>query len=189
MISPGFRDPVLGAQAAFRAVLDAMSQPGRILTLTEVPAAPPAVPPAMAALALALCDAQTPVWHDAGDAAAAWLEFHLGARLVSQQHAAFLLASGAMPALAGLQLGSDEAPQDGATLLLRVDGLGHGQGLLLEGPGILGQAQLAVAGLPAGFVAARAALAPLLPRGLEIVLCCDATLAAIPRSTRIREQG
>jgi alpha-D-ribose 1-methylphosphonate 5-triphosphate synthase subunit PhnH len=35
----------------------------------------------MAALALALCDADTPLWHDGGAAVADWLRFHTGAPL------------------------------------------------------------------------------------------------------------
>lgn len=189
MIAPGFHDPVLGAQSAFRAVMQAMAQPGRIMTLTGLPEAPAPLPPAMAAAALALCDAETPLWHDAGAQAGAWLDFHLGAPPSPLRHAAFVLACGATPALSDLASGSDEAPQDGATLLLRVDGLRGGAGWRLEGPGIRDHAMLAVSGLAGGFVAARAALAPMLPRGVDIVLCCGAMLAAIPRSTRIREAG
>jgi len=190
MIAPGFRDPVLGAQSAFRAVMDAMSRPGRIMTLRDLPDAPAPLPPAMAAVALALCDAETPLWHDAGDDARAWLDFHLGAQMVPQGCAAFVLACGALPDLSALACGSDEAPQDGATLLLPVDGmLVGGAGWRMEGPGIRDETRLAVSGLPAGFVAARSALAPMLPRGIDIVLCCGASLAAIPRSTRIREDG
>lgn len=189
MIAPGFRDPVLDAQSCFRAVMDALSRPGRIVALDRLPDAPAPLPSAMAALALALCDAETPLWHDGDDAVSAWLDFHLGAPVAPLGSAAFVLACMVPPAFDALAPGSDEAPQDGATLLLRVDRLEAGTGWRLEGPGIRDHARLSVTGLPAGFVTARAALAPLLPRGVDIVLCCGAMLAAIPRSTRIREDG
>ena len=47
----------------------------------------------------------------------------VGAPLAPAHAARFLAATSAPPALAGLALGSDEAPQDGATLLLQVSAL------------------------------------------------------------------
>ncbi len=62
MIEPGFSDDVLGAQAVFRMMLDAMAAPGRVLEL------PPLLPPgplaAARAILLALTDNSTPVWLD-----------------------------------------------------------------------------------------------------------------------------
>ncbi len=184
-MTPGFVDPVMGAQSAFRALLTAMSYPGRILTLSGLPAAPPALSPAMAAVALALCDQDTPLWHDAGADAAAWLAFHTGAPAVPVPLARFVLATGAPPPLSELALGSDEAPQEGATLVLGVAVLEEAPGWMLRGPGIRDGRQLRVAGLPPGFAAERAALAPLFPRGLDVVLCCGDRIAALPRTTRV----
>ena len=53
--------------------------------------------------------------------------------------------------------------------------------------GIAGTAALTVAGLPGGFWAQRTALAPLFPRGLDVVLTCGGRLAALPRTTRTEE--
>jgi alpha-D-ribose 1-methylphosphonate 5-triphosphate synthase subunit PhnH len=186
MTAPGFADPVLDAQAAFRALLTAMAYPGRIVELPGLPE-PQGLPASMAALALALCDQDTPLWHDAGAAVAEWLGFHTGAPTVPAGLARFLLATGAPPPLAGLSLGTDEAPQEGATLLVAVDALDTAPGWRLRGPGIAHETSLHVRGLPAGLVAERAALAAHFPRGLDIVLCCGARIAALPRTTRIEE--
>lgn len=183
----GFAEPVLGAQAAFRAAMEAMARPGSIQALDALPDAPPGLAPAAAALLLALADDTTPLWTDAGDEARAWLAFHSGAPAAAPEAAAFLLATGTPPPLEALALGSDEAPQEGATLILQVAAL-HGDGpLRLHGPGIRDVARLGVDGLPPGFLVARAALAPLAPRGVDVILCCGARLAALPRSTRITE--
>src|SRR5690606_29695454 len=79
----GFRAPVFDAQAVFRAVRDAMARPG---TTRPVPAlAQPPLPllPTAAAVALALCDHDTPVWLDPPlrrtAAVADWLTFHTSA--------------------------------------------------------------------------------------------------------------
>jgi alpha-D-ribose 1-methylphosphonate 5-triphosphate synthase subunit PhnH len=186
-MTPGFAEPVLGAQSSFRAMLHAMSHPGRIVELPDVPQAPAPLGPAMGALALALCDADTPLWHDGWAAVTDWLRFHTGAPLTEAHAARFLLASGAPPALAGLALGSDEAPQDGATLLLQVTALEPVDGWRLSGPGIETSTSLRVSGAPPGFVAERAALAALFPRGLDIMLCAGRHIVGLPRTTNIRD--
>lgn len=185
MMQPGFSDPVLDAQSAFRAVLEAMSHPGRIIPIAPAPLPPAPLSPAMGAVALALADADTPLWHDAGAEAGDWLRFHAGSPLAEAPRAMFLLATGTPPALAGLNLGTEEAPQEGATLLLAVKSLRPSGALRLRGPGIQHETALGVEGLPEGFWAERAALRPLFPCGLDIILCCDSQIAAIPRTTEV----
>jgi len=185
----GFADPVLDAQACFRAVMEAMARPGRVLS-AAAPEPPEGLGPAMAALALTLCDADTPLWTDAGEAACAWLAFHTGApRVEDPGAAAFVLATRAVPPLAALAAGSDEAPQEGATLLAEVAGLTSGAGWRLSGPGIAGAHRLAVAGLPADFPAQWAANAARFPRGVDVILCAGTALAALPRSLSLAEAG
>ncbi len=187
MMTPGFDNPVAGAQSSFRAMLHALSHPGRILELTDSPQAPAPLCSAAGALALALCDADTPLWQDGGADVAEWLRFHTGAPFATPHEARFVIATATPPAPASLALGSDEMPQDGATLILQVDGLDAAPGWWLTGPGIQHGTHLRVRGAPAGFVAARAALARLAPRGLDIVLCAGKRIAALPRTTRIEE--
>ena len=136
-LSPGFADPVLDAQASFRAILEAMSRPGRIQRI-EARIAPPApLCTAAAAALLSLADADTPLWLDAGAAVAEWLRFHCGAPITPEIGAArFALACGAAPRLEALDVGTDEDPQMGATLILQVAGLVAGDGWRLTGPGI-----------------------------------------------------
>ncbi len=189
MIAPGFADPGMDSQACFRALLTAMSYPGRIVALPSPTGMPSGLPPAMAALVLALCDEQTPLWQDAGDDAAAWIAFHTGAPAASLEAARFVMVTAALPSLGALCAGTDEEPQDGATLLLQVAALSEGAGWVLQGPGIKDAARLRVDGAPDGFVAARAALAPIFPRGIDIVLCAGDRIAALPRTTRIAESG
>ncbi len=185
---PGFADPAREAQACFRRLLEATARPGTIVRL-DAPAAPPPLSPAAAALALTLCDADTPIWLEARLATAetcAWLRFHTGCPIVADEaEAAFVFATAALASPDRLASGSDEYPDRSATLVLEVDGIGAGEGLMLRGPGIEGETRLAVSGLPAWFRPWRERNAALYPRGVDAVLVAADRLVALPRSTTI----
>jgi alpha-D-ribose 1-methylphosphonate 5-triphosphate synthase subunit PhnH len=187
MLTPGFADPVLDAQAAFRAVLEAMSRPGRVLHAGASLRPPAPLMPAAAAVLLALADADTPLACDAGPTVLDWLRFHCGAPLVAPGSAAFVLATAAPPPLDALAPGSEEKPQHGATLVLQVAGLEPGRGWRLTGPGIEREHRLHVIGAPAGFLAGWAANRARFPRGVDVVLCAGDRLAALPRTVMIAE--
>jgi len=187
-LTPGFADPVLDAQASFRAILEAMSRPGRIQRIDARIPPPAPLCSAAGAAPLSLADADTPLWLDAGDAVAEWLRFHCGALITSEISAArFVLACGAAPSLDALDIGTDEDPQLGATLILQVAGLVAGDGWRLTGPGIQHEHRLGVLGAPAGFVAAWARNQTFFPRGLDVLLCAGDSIAALPRSVMIAE--
>jgi alpha-D-ribose 1-methylphosphonate 5-triphosphate synthase subunit PhnH len=185
---PGFADPVLDAQATFRALLEAMSRPGRVLPLGDDLAPPAPLSPALGAVLLTLCDADTPVWTDAPEDARGWIGFHCGCPFVAEpSRAAFVLPVGAVPALDSLDPGTDEEPHRSATLILPVATLAEGDGWRLTGPGIAGEARLSVAGAPAGFAAAFAAQRARFPRGVDVLLAAPRAVACLPRSTRFSE--
>ena len=137
---------------------------------------------------LSLADADTPLWLDAGDAAAEWLRFHCGAPITQDLGAArFVLACNAAPSLAALDIGTDEDPQLGATLILQVANLTANEGWRLTGPGIQHEHRLRVSGAPADFVTDWAANHALFPRGVDVLLCAGDSIAALPRSVMIAE--
>jgi alpha-D-ribose 1-methylphosphonate 5-triphosphate synthase subunit PhnH len=190
-LEPGFADSVHDAQACFRAALQAMAHPGQILT---IPVALAGLPPAplnsgAAAIALTLCDVDTPIWLDRpSDAATAYLAFHCGAPIANaagEARFALVVDAAALPRLETFALGSDEYPERSTTLVIQVADLTNGGAVLISGPGICGEQRLNVAGLPYRFWAERAALAELFPRGLDFLFVADDKLAALPRSTRV----
>jgi alpha-D-ribose 1-methylphosphonate 5-triphosphate synthase subunit PhnH len=181
---PGFADPVLDAQADFRAVLEAMSRPGRVQRIVPPPELPPGLSPAAAAVLLTLVDATTPLRLDAGAEAEAWVRFHCGCPLV-RDGAVFVLDRGA--SLRDLEAGTDEEPQAGATILLELDSIEEAKGWRLTGPGILDVHDLRVAGLAPGFVADWAWNRARFPRGVDAILCAGTRIAALPRSVRVEE--
>jgi alpha-D-ribose 1-methylphosphonate 5-triphosphate synthase subunit PhnH len=180
----GFADPVLDAQAAFRAVLEAMSRPGTVQQIKPLPEVPPGLSPAAAAVLLTLVDATTPLRLAARAEAAAWLRFHCGCPLV-EAGAAFVLDPAA--ALLDLDAGTDEEPERGATLILEVAELAEGSGWRLVGPGIRDAHRLSVRGAPSGFIADWAQNRVRFPRGVDVILCAGLRIAALPRSVAIED--
>lgn len=187
-LAPGFADPVLDSQRTFRAVLQAMAEPGRRLPLDTGLEPPAPLRPPAAAVALALLDYDTPVWLD-GDVPAVgdWLRFHTGCPVVADPAgAAFAIALAGWPALDALPAGTDAYPDRSATLIAQVDTLA-GDGLRLTGPGIDGAAGFGFAPMPTGFVAAWTANMRLFPRGIDLILCDDTGVAALPRTCAVAE--
>jgi len=188
----GFADPVDDAQRIFRQVLDALAHPGRIVTI-DVPTDLPPGPLGRAAIgtALALLDFETPLWLDeSAGTARPHLRFHCNcpkAETLDRASFAFIGDPTVLPALDSFRLGTDAYPDRSTTLVIEVRALTEGGALTLSGPGIEDRVLLGVAGLPKRFWAERAALAPLFPCGIDLILTRGDRLAALPRTTRVEE--
>lgn len=210
-LPPGLADPVHHAQQSFRRVLDALAQPGRLQRLPadvvdplQGPAARAGQPRwgrGLSAVLLTLLDAETSL--HLGERldtpeARAWLRFHTGVRLVAPAwRAAFMAARAAdieAATLDALDLGTDEAPQRGATLVIEVGQLDDASGpppagpshtLRLRGPGVPGERRLRVTGVARAVWCRRIDLEAERPRGIDLLLVAGDTLAGLPRSTRI----
>lgn len=188
---PGFADPVRDSQRAFRAVLDAMANPGRIVTLPTVAEAPLGLASGTVAVALTLLDFETPLWlpaHLRGAAAESYLVFHCSCPIVDNALDALLAVitdPAAMPPLSGFAPGADQFPERSATLIIQVEGLRGGAGWRLTGPGVKGTGNLGIDGLPGGFATGLRANTALYPLGLDFIFTCGDKLAALPRTTRV----
>jgi alpha-D-ribose 1-methylphosphonate 5-triphosphate synthase subunit PhnH len=191
-IEGGFADPVLAAQGVFRAVMDAMARPGTVHGLAA-PARPPAPLSATAgAVALSLCDADTPVWLDPRLAASpdvvAWIGFHCGApiaRSPAEAHFALVSHPAELIALENFAQGSQEYPDRSATLVFQLESLESGRRLLLAGPGIDGEASLSPHPLPRHFVEQWKQNRARFPRGADLILAGPDAVACLPRTTRV----
>jgi len=185
----GFADPVHDAQSVFRAVLEALSRPGRLQTLEACDGlqAPAPLSRGLAALLLTLLDGETSL-HLAGPLGsdAAWMaaRFHTGVRMAPRSDADFVAQRADEACWDGLRLGSDEAPQEGATLIVEATGF-TGVPLLLSGPGIEHAQRLGGCGLPAGFWQQRIAMQAQFPRGVDLLIVCGSQLVGVPRSTHV----
>jgi len=192
MTATAFTDPALGAQAAFRALLEALARPGTPRAMgPDLPTPPAGMGPGLYAAVLALADFETTLWLAPELAEAAPdLRFHLGARLVdAPAEAGFALAGdgAALPPLAHFAQGDDAYPDRSTTLLVEVRALRADGPWRLTGPGIESAARLGARGLPADFPAQWAENHARFPRGVDLFLFEGATVVGLPRTTRIRE--
>lgn len=192
-IAPGFQDPVLHSQAAFRALLAALSEPGLVHELGAAIAAPEGLHLASAIALLTLADYETPIWLPQplrDGPAGAWLRFHCGSALIDDPaRAAFAVldAEATEPRLSAFHPGTDQFPDRSTTLILQCAALEGGEPLTLSGPGIPGTRSIAPLGLRAGFVAELRDNAERYPLGVDLVLTHGDSLLGLPRSTRIGE--
>jgi alpha-D-ribose 1-methylphosphonate 5-triphosphate synthase subunit PhnH len=190
-VRPGFAEPVFDSHRVFRGVLDAMSEPGRVLTVEAPPPAPAPLHPATVAIALALFDLETPLWLDGASRtpeAVAHLRFHCGCPIVDEPaRARFAIIADPrlMPEIDAFDAGTDEYPDRSATVIVQAGTLGAGSGTRLSGPGIATEAWLEVTGLPARFWDGLRTNHGRFPRGVDVLLTAGASLAALPRTTRV----
>jgi alpha-D-ribose 1-methylphosphonate 5-triphosphate synthase subunit PhnH len=191
-LAGGFAEPVIAAQASFRAVLDAMAHPGRITTIEAIDQAPAPLQPASYALALTLIDFETPVWLDPAltvPSVTEALAFHCGCPLVEAAERAVFALIGSpadMPPLAAFAPGTPAYPDRSTTLIMQLPSLDGGPEVALEGPGIEDRATIAPAGLADEFWTQWAANHRGYPLGVDIVLTAGHRLLALPRSIMAR---
>lgn len=192
-IASGFSDPVFQSQAAFRALLTALSEPGLIQQVAPDFAGPEGLEPATAIALLTLADYETPIWLPAAlrdGPAGAWLRFHCGVALVEAPgQAAFAVIDGAdaAPELSAFNPGTDQFPDRSTTVLVQCARLAGGDSITLSGPGIAGSRDIAPTGLRPGFSAELAANAELYPLGVDLILSHGGAVIGLPRSTQIVE--
>ena len=191
-IEGGFQAPVFEAQSVFRSIMNAMAQPGASCAIASVPKPPAPLSPVAAAIALTMCDHDTPIWLDPPllgcEAVVAWLGFHCGAPLAHapcDAHFALVADAASLIAIDNFAPGSHDYPDRSTTLVLQVESLEGGDGLRLEGPGIETGAHLAPTPMPRHIVEQWRQNNMRFPRGVDLILAGPGALACLSRTTRI----
>jgi alpha-D-ribose 1-methylphosphonate 5-triphosphate synthase subunit PhnH len=193
-LASGFQEPVFDSQRVFHAAMKALANPGRIRPagawLENAP-----LSSAAAALILALCDYETPLFLApsiaAKTGAADYLRFHTDAMLVAEPAvAAFALVDLAHDALdlSAFAQGTAEYPDRSTTLIAIAASLNDGRPLHLSGPGIARTAELRVAGLPPDFAEQWRANHAVFPLGVDIIFATPDAIVGLPRSTCLVEE-
>ncbi|ETA06604.1 MULTISPECIES: phosphonate C-P lyase system protein PhnH [Gordonia] len=193
--APGFDDPTRAAQATFRAVLEALSNPGRRCAVAGAPAAPQPLGPGLGAVALTLLDVDCTAWLapelSATPAVRAWLTFHTGVRVVDDPTSAhFVIAAdvASLPPLDTLAVGTDEAPHQSATVLLASPVEDRTARFVGRGPGIETTQAVELPGAWRDFAQMWHRNTAVFPRGVDLVLVADDHLVGLPRTTRLDPQ-
>lgn len=192
MSERGFTDLAVESAAAFRVIMNAMARPGRIQALEPHIEAPAPLGAAAAAVALTLCDFQTPVYLAPSFKVAAverYLRFHTGAAIVVQPDAAafaFMTADTALADLPQLAAGTHEYPDRSATAVIQVAGLTASGPVDLDGPGIKGSLSIGAEGLDFAVWQILAANHAQFPLGFDVIFVSHNAVAGLPRSTAIR---
>jgi alpha-D-ribose 1-methylphosphonate 5-triphosphate synthase subunit PhnH len=192
----GFTDTVLNSQEVFRALMDAMANPGRVIPVGDLALAPSPLSPVVASIAATLLDHDAVVWCDkpvkASQDAVAWLKFHTGVELTNDpSQADFALVSDIenMPSFDSFAKGTSEYPDRSTTIILQVAGFDGPQDLILEGPGIKDREVFAPSELPKMFIEQWAVNRGAFPRGIDLIFAGNGAVAALPRTTRISKEG
>lgn len=200
---PGLENPVDDAQLVFKAALNALSRPGLPVRLSTLPPSPYAENPrgacmtrGMTALALALCDMDTPVWLDPAcntPEVRRHLRFHCGCPLAEEPHAAafaFIGDAQRMPYLHEFRQGVPEYPDRSTTLVIRAElttvlegpfGESEQERYEISGPGVKGNHEgdslfCTIGGLPEWFRRSWAENSVMYPLGVDVLLVDDSPL-------------
>ncbi|MEI2300873.1 phosphonate C-P lyase system protein PhnH [Ensifer sp. MJa1] len=186
-----FADPVFAAQSVFRDLMDGFARPGTIKQLSAKSVPPAPLCAAAGAVALTLCDHDTPVWLTPAlskSAVPQWIAFHSGAPVTSSKTEARFAVfekGAAIPSFDHFALGTQEYPDRSTTLVIEIEALAGGAPLVAKGPGIKTDIELSPKGLPDVFLEFWNANRAIFPRGVDLVLTAGEALVCLPRTTRL----
>lgn len=191
MTAPAFLDPVFQSQATFRAVLAAMSRPGKSVRCGAGLTPPAPLRAAAGAALLSLIDFETPLWLSpafANSEVGAWLRFHTDAPLVgAPDSAAFALIDLETDALdlSPYARGTAEYPDRSTTIVAQVAAVSEDGPLRLSGPGVRGEQRLGFAPFPHDFQTQWRDNGRGFPLGVDLILATGDHVVGLPRATRI----
>ena len=181
-------DAVMDCQAVFRLILEAASNPGRVVDISATAARLQSADGVALALAATLVDNETAFAAVGNDGLSREIELITGGRATPTNDAGYLfveqtLDDGQIGALLErVPCGTLEEPHRAATVFVRVGGFPDEPGVRLAGPGIGGSIRAPLCGYALRFLVQRAALALEYPCGIDLVLYTgDGRLLAVPR--------
>lgn len=188
-LNVGFADPVRDAQGGFRAVLDAMASPGRIVPIAGPEETPAGISPAVLSVLLTLADYTTPLWLGRDDPAISeYLSFHSGApKAATPDKAVFAWVPIDLRPIdiSAFHPGDAEYPDRAATLLVEVASFEDGLAVTLSGPGIEDTVSLSSSSLDAAFWTAMQVNNARYPLGVDVILASADMVVGLPRSISI----
>lgn len=187
---PGFADITQNSQQTFRALLTALSEPGKVKDIPCALPTPAELSLAFGAACLTLIDLETPVWLQPAfsEETKGWLRFHTGCQFTNnrkQANFALMKDLDAMD-LSAFSWGSAEAPEDSTTLLLQLNSLNDGEQVTLHGPGIQTQRHISPR-LPQHFWQQWTLNHDSYPTGIDCFLFYENQVMGLPRSVSVTQ--
>jgi len=188
----GFQKPVFEAQAVFRTLMDCMARPGTIGRVGATVTPPAPLKATAGAVALTLCDHDTSVWLTpvlAKSALPGWFAFNAGATVTEERQDArfaFVEKGAMLPNLCLFAQGTQEYPDRSTTLVIEIEAFEGGRPLVLTGPGIRTEEEIAPIGLPDMFPHFWSENRQGFPRGVDLILVAGDGIVCLPRTTVLR---
>jgi alpha-D-ribose 1-methylphosphonate 5-triphosphate synthase subunit PhnH len=192
-VGAGFERPGEASQVVFRATLEAMAHPGKVMSVAQRAELPPGLGAAAGSVLLALLDHDTRLWTPASPHAGsigAYLRFHTGCALAAfsdEAEFAFIGEPGALPSLGDFAPGTGAYPDRSTTAVVEVPAL-EGREWVLRGPGIEDHVRMAAAIPGPRFLAQWRAQRGRFPCGVDLLLTCGGRVAGLPRTVNIGEE-
>ncbi len=175
------------SQRIFRTLLNAMSAPGAIFSIDGFSETTP-LSPACAAICRCLLDAASPVaLIQMPEPVTQWVRTCCRAPSAPAESAAFVIGTGQHWSWDQhiFNNGTEEEPEQGATLILELENLYDGAPLQLLGPGIA-TTRITAPRLSPGFLSFWQRQQTQYPRGIDLILCCRNECLCLPRSITIQ---
>ncbi len=189
---PAVREAGQDTQMVFPAIVEAMSNPGKIIVCNDLPDSPSPLHKSTAAICQSLADFETPLWVDTDIAACGMalnhLRFRCGCRITVDpiQACTALLTNGdAVGVFKRFNIGTDERPELSATLIVQVAGMTADEGVRLSGPGIKTERRLELDGVGTSFWAAVAANGTYFPCGVDFIVTANDSFVCLPRTIKV----
>ena len=122
----------------------------------------------------------------AGSALPGWLAFNAGATVTDERQSArfaFVEKGAMLPNLCLFAQGTQEYPDRSTTLVVEIEAFEGGRPLVLTGPGIRTQEEIAPVGLPDMFPHFWSENRRGFPRGVDLILVAGEKILCLPRTT------
>jgi len=188
----GFENRISGPRKTFRAIIEAMAHPGRLVRIKSKLNIPDLLNPASAATCLTFLFDEAPLWADLSwnSSAISWFQFHCGCSIVTEPcmaHYALITRPEVMPPLNTFKIGGNKHPESATTLIVQVEQFNNDKGKILSVPGMKTTTHFAPEGIPPKFWEQWQFLAASSPLGMDVFFTCNDILAALPGKTEIND--
>ncbi|NOQ33693.1 MAG: phosphonate C-P lyase system protein PhnH [Methanosarcinales archaeon] len=192
MKDPAF-DVIFDSQRIFRALLDAMANPGRIIALPGIDIKPPAANRYPLLLLMTLLDHEVSfcVMGGAQTQVTEYLKTNTGSKESRLEDSDFILVCGGSShgLIQSARVGTLEYPDESATVIYDLDSIGNDGGDVLfelSGPGIADKRMIGTSGIEQNEIEDVLAMRDY-PLGLDLIFSDKAgRIVCIPRSTAMR---